>query len=72
MVDHHIDLVGCFHDLSTTSRPTVDEDVCVRIAGVTELSAFVCHDMIDVDTNVSFVVNFCECDKGIHVTPRDG
>ena len=66
MVDHHIDLVGGFLYLSTTSRPTVDEDVCVRNAGVTELSAFVCHDMMDVDTDVSFVVEFCECDKGIH------
>ena len=71
MIDHHIDLIGGFCDLSRTSRPAIDEDVCVMPLRVTKLPPFVTYDVIDVDTDVSTVVDFCKCDKGIHKAPSD-
>ena len=67
MVDHHIDLVGGFQDFSTAARPAVDEDICVMLVRVAVLPAFVAYDMVDVDTDIAVIVDFCECDEWIHL-----
>ena len=66
MVDHHVDLIGSFDNLSGTSRPAIDEDVRVPFVRISILSAFVTHDMIDVDADIAVTVDFRKCDKGIH------
>ena len=66
MVDHHIDLIGCFCDFAGTPRPAIDEDVRVPFVRISEPSAFVTHDMIDVDPDIAVTVDFRKCDKGIH------
>ena len=66
MIDHHIDLIGCFRDFSRTSRPAIDEDVRVPFVRISKLSAFVTHDMIDVDADIAVTVDFRKCDKRIH------
>ena len=66
MIDHHIDLIGCFCNFAGTSRPAIDENVRVPFVRISKLSTFVTHDMIDVDADIAVTVNFRKCNKGIH------